>query len=115
MTAENKAKFVPIEIGIEDSDRVEVRNGLSVGDTVVTNGASSLRDNDTLVMAGQRPGQGGPPAGGGQGRPGGGQGRAPRGPGAQAQEAPAGAPAAPPASNGPAAPAEGGARRRPGL
>lgn len=115
MTAENKAKFVPIEIGIEDSDRVEVRNGLSVGDTVVTNGASSLRDNDTLVMAGQRPGQGGPAAGGGQGRPGGGQGRAPRGPGAQAQEAPAGAPAAPPASNGPAAPAEGGARRRPGL
>ena len=112
MTAENKAKFVPIEIGIEDSERVEVRKGVAVGDTVVTNGASSLRDNDTLVMAGQRGGPGGPGGGGGQGRQGGGgQGR---GPGAPATAAP-GAAAAAPASNGqPPADGAGGARRRPG-
>lgn len=118
MTAENKAKFVPIEIGIEDSDRVEVRKGLTAGDTVVTSGASALRDNDTLVLAGQRGGAGGPGGpGAGPGRPGGGggQGRGARGQGG-ADGAPTGAAAAAPASNGqPPAEAAGGARRRPGL
>lgn len=111
MTADNKAKFIPIEIGIEDADRVEVRKGLAVGDTVVTSGASALRDNDTLVMAGQRGGQGGP-GGGGQGRQGGGQGRGPRGDGAAAPGAAPGGPA----SNGqPPADGNGGGRRRPSL
>jgi RND family efflux transporter MFP subunit len=58
MTAENKAKFLPIETGIEDADRVEVRNGVTLADTLVTAGASSLRNDDTLVVAGQG-GQGG--------------------------------------------------------
>ena len=53
MTAENKAKFLPIETGIEDAERVEVRGGITAADTLVTAGASSLRENDTLVIAGQ--------------------------------------------------------------
>ena len=63
MTADNKAKFVPLEVGIEDATRVEARNGVSEGDTLVTSGASSLRNGDTLVLAGQRRGPGGPGAG----------------------------------------------------
>ena len=53
MTAENKAKFLPIETGIEDAERVEVRGGITAADTLVTAGASALRENDTLVIAGQ--------------------------------------------------------------
>ena len=84
MTAENKARFQPIEIGIEDADRVEVRAGLSASDTFVTNGASALRNNDTLIVAGQNGPSGG--AGGGR-RPG----------------TPGVSQAAPPAGNAPAA------------
>jgi len=58
MTADNKAKFLPLETGIEDAQRVEVRAGITTADTLVTSGASSLRENDTLVIAGQG-GQGG--------------------------------------------------------
>jgi RND family efflux transporter MFP subunit len=66
MTADNKAKFVPLETGIEDATRVEVRGGLTTADTLITGGASSLRDNDTLVVAGQggQGGRRGPGAGG---------------------------------------------------
>ncbi len=73
MTAENKAKFLPLETGIEDADRVEVRAGITTADALVTGGASALRDNDTLVIAGQGgarrgpQGEGGPPAGKRQG------------------------------------------------
>ncbi|MCC6988036.1 MAG: efflux RND transporter periplasmic adaptor subunit, partial [Acidobacteria bacterium] len=72
MNADNKATFQPIEIGIEDGDRVEVRAGITGTDTVVTSGASALRNNDTLIVAGQPQG-GGRPGGrrpGGQGQPG---------------------------------------------
>jgi membrane fusion protein (multidrug efflux system) len=61
MTADNKALFQPIEIGIEDESRVEARNGVAEGAKLVTSGASSLRDGDTLVLAGQRSGPGGTP------------------------------------------------------
>ncbi len=59
MSADNKARFKPIETGLEDATRVEVRGGITTADTLVTAGASSLRENDTLVIAGQG-GQGGP-------------------------------------------------------
>ena len=88
MTADNKAKFVPLEVGIEDDVRVEARNGISEADTLVTSGASSLRNGDTLVLAGQRGGAGA--AGGGQG----GQRRGPGGAGASAPTTPGGVPAA---------------------
>lgn len=113
MAADNKAKFQPLEIGIEDEAHVEARNGISAGDTLVTSGASSLRNGDTLVLAGQGGGQGGP---GGQG----GNGQRRRGAGAPgAGGAGAGAPGGnAPAADAPAAPPAGGAapdaaRRRP--
>lgn len=84
MTAENKAKFLPIETGLEDAQRVEVRAGLTTADTLVTSGASSLRDNDTLVVAGQG-GQGGPR---GSGSGGGGQAGGAGGPRKRAQNQP---------------------------
>ncbi len=68
MTADNKAKFLPLEVGIEDDTRVEVRNGITEGDTLVTTGASSLRNGDTLVLAGQRGGGAGGGPGGDDGR-----------------------------------------------
>lgn len=60
-TGDRKAKFVPIELGIEESERVEVRGGLAEGDTIVVNGAAALRSNDTLMVPGQSatPGQDG--------------------------------------------------------
>jgi RND family efflux transporter MFP subunit len=75
MTEDNKAKFQPLEIGIEDTERVEVRAGITSTDTIVTSGASALRNNDTLIVAGQPAGGGGRPGGrrpGGAGQPGGG-------------------------------------------
>jgi membrane fusion protein (multidrug efflux system) len=65
MTAENKAKFVAIETGIEDANHIEVRGGLAATDTLITAGAASLRENDTLVVAGQN-GQNGPGGPGGR-------------------------------------------------
>lgn len=112
MNADNKATFQPIEIGIEDGDRVEVRAGITGTDTVVTSGASALRNNDTLIVAGQPQG-GGRPGGrrpGGQGQPGAG---APPSGGGAAAPAPTGAPT--PRADGAAA-AEGGRQRgRPGA
>lgn len=72
MTDEGKARFLPLEIGIDDGDRVEVRKGLADGQPIVVNGAASLRSNDTLVVAGQRGGArpGGPRGLNGGGRPG---------------------------------------------
>ncbi len=96
MTSDNKAQFVPIEIGIEDENRVEARSGVAASDTFVTGGASSLRNGDTLVLAGQRAAPGGGPAGRPGGRPGAAPGEQPRGPGAPAAAAPAPEGAAPP-------------------
>ncbi len=100
MTSDNKAQFVPIEIGIEDENHVEARSGVASSDTFVTGGASSLRNGDTLVLAGQRGGPGARTGGG----PGGAPGERRGGPAAPAAAAPApGDAAAPP----------GAARRRP--
>lgn len=116
MAEDNKAKFLPLEIGIEDDAHVEARNGISAGDTLVTSGASSLRNGDTLVLAGQGGAGGGP--GGGQG----GNGQRRRGAGAPGSGggAGAGAPGAggAPGGDAPAAAPAGGAapdaaRRRP--
>jgi RND family efflux transporter MFP subunit len=93
-TAENRAVFVPVQVGLEEPDHVEVLGGIAEGDTIVVNGAGSLRANDQLLAAGAR----GPD--GRQGRPQGGTGAgAPRGGGG-------GRP------NGQGAPPEGGAPRQ---
>ncbi|MBM3780632.1 MAG: efflux RND transporter periplasmic adaptor subunit [Acidobacteria bacterium] len=68
---DNKAQFLPVTLGIEDGERVEIAAGLKVGDRFVTEGAGAVRRNDTLVV----PGQGGGPGQGRGGRPGGGGGQ----------------------------------------
>lgn len=70
--ADNRAKFVPVELGIEGTDHIEILGGLSEGDKFVTTGAAAVRNNDQLMVAGP----GGPGGGRGQGRGGpGGPGR----------------------------------------
>jgi RND family efflux transporter MFP subunit len=64
VAVEDKPRFVPVEIGLEDPARVEIRSGLKEGDRIVVAGAASIRASDTLVVAGQ----GGSAGGGGQGR-----------------------------------------------
>jgi RND family efflux transporter MFP subunit len=67
-TEDTKARFVPVEIGLEEADRVELTKGGQEGDAIVVGGAGSLRNGDQLVVAGQaapagRPGGQGPAQG----------------------------------------------------
>ena len=59
------AKFQPVEIGLQDEARVEVKSGIAEGATIITTGASALRDGDTVILPGQgergAPGGPGPP------------------------------------------------------
>ncbi|MDP1572067.1 MAG: efflux RND transporter periplasmic adaptor subunit [Vicinamibacterales bacterium] len=73
-TDDNKADFVTVQVGIDDATRVEITGGLTEGQRIVVVGASSLRQGDNLVVAGQAPPQGGQgrPGGAGKGRPQGG-------------------------------------------
>lgn len=74
---DNRAKFVPVQLGIEDTDRIEILGGLKEGDRIVTTGATAVRNNDQLVVAGAAGPGGGPGSGrGGRGAggPGGGRG-----------------------------------------
>jgi membrane fusion protein, multidrug efflux system len=63
---ENRAKFVPVTLGIEGSETIEILTGLKEGDKFVTTGAAAVRNNDQLLIAGEagRGGQGGRGAGG---------------------------------------------------
>lgn len=68
-TEDRKAQFVPVQIGLEEADRLEITGGVKDGDTIVITGAGSLRNGDTLVLPGQAaPGGPGAPGGRGQGR-----------------------------------------------
>jgi membrane fusion protein, multidrug efflux system len=60
LTEDNKAEFVPVQVGIDDTTRVEVTSGLQQGQRIVVVGASSLRQGDNLVVAGEAPPQGRP-------------------------------------------------------
>jgi len=78
-TEDNRAKFMPVVLGIEDLDRIEIKSGLKEGDKIVTTGATAVRNNDQLMVAGAaRPGGPGGPAGAPGGR--GGRGSGPRRP-----------------------------------
>lgn len=89
---QDRAMFVPLKLGIENPETIEVLDGLKEGAKFVNNGASAVKNNDQLVYAGQG---GGPGAGGGGGRGGrggrGGQGGG-QGQGAQGQGGPGGQP-----------------------
>jgi RND family efflux transporter MFP subunit len=81
-TEDTRAKFVPVQLGIEGTDTIEIVSGLKEGDQFITTGASAVRNNDQLVIAGgdgpSRPmggdgarkfgGNGGKKLGGGQGQ-----------------------------------------------
>ena len=51
--AENRATFFPVQLGIEDTDRIEIKAGLKEGDRIVTTGATAVRNNDVLIIAGE--------------------------------------------------------------
>ena len=72
---DRRARFVPVELGIEDAEQVEIKTGLNEGDRIVTTGATAVRNNDMLLIAGEAPtggmGRPGGPAGAGRGGRGG--------------------------------------------
>jgi RND family efflux transporter MFP subunit len=45
------ARFMPVQIGIRDGERIEVTSGLNDGARVITTGASALKDGDRIVAA----------------------------------------------------------------
>ena len=63
---DRRAQFVPVTLGIEGPEQIEILAGLKEGDRFVTTGAAAVRNNDQLIIAGE----GGP---GGAGAPGGSQ------------------------------------------
>ena len=68
----DRAVFMPLKLGIENSEQIEVTGGMNEGAQFVNIGAAAVRNNDQLLFAGQDGG----PNGAGQGRGGrGGQGR----------------------------------------
>jgi RND family efflux transporter MFP subunit len=80
---DRRAQFVPITLGIEGPEHIEILSGLKEGDQFVTTGAAAVRNNDQLLIAGEAASDGpsgsGRPAGKfGQGKFGGGEGGQPR-------------------------------------
>ncbi len=49
-----------VTLGLEEADRIEVTDGLTEGDEVVSTGATSLRDGAKVLLAGPGGGPGGP-------------------------------------------------------
>jgi hypothetical protein len=47
------AVFRVVQVGLEQSDVVEVLGGLDENETVITTGASALRDGDRITLPGQ--------------------------------------------------------------
>ena len=73
----NTVSFRPITVGVEEDTQIEIVDGLSEGDRIVTTGAAGLRDGDRVVLASgdgpsDAPVNGGARRGGGAGREGGG-------------------------------------------
>jgi RND family efflux transporter MFP subunit len=70
LVVENMAQFQPVVTGIQDPEYVEVLEGLSDGQVVVTTGALALRDGDAITLVDDVPEgragrgrRGGPPEG----------------------------------------------------
>ncbi|HEX6216170.1 MAG TPA: efflux RND transporter periplasmic adaptor subunit [Vicinamibacterales bacterium] len=61
---DRRAQFVPVTLGIEGPEQIEILAGLKEGDRFVTTGAAAVRNNDQLIIAGEgQPGGGGAPGG----------------------------------------------------
>jgi membrane fusion protein (multidrug efflux system) len=65
-TPDNRAKFKPVKVGLENAETAEILEGLSEGEVFVSAGAGALRHNDELVIAGMPQGA---PGGRGRGQP----------------------------------------------
>ncbi|MFN0107775.1 MAG: efflux RND transporter periplasmic adaptor subunit [Blastocatellia bacterium] len=63
-----KAKFVEVETGLTQEDKVELLGGLKLGDKVITQGVNLVKDGDRVSERGPG-GPGGPGGGGRQGGP----------------------------------------------
>jgi HlyD family secretion protein len=60
---QNRAVFKPIKVGLEDTQKAEVLDGLREGEIVISTGAGALRRNDQLIVAnGDGPSNRGPGA-----------------------------------------------------
>ena len=64
----DRATFVPLKLGIENSEDIEILSGIDEGTKFVNVGAAAVRNNDQLVYAGQAGGGPGKGGRGGQGR-----------------------------------------------
>jgi RND family efflux transporter MFP subunit len=66
---QKRAAFVPVTLGIEGPEQIEILSGLKEGDRFVTTGAGAVRNNDQLIIAGEVSDgpSGGPGAGGAAG------------------------------------------------
>ncbi len=62
---DGRAKFKAVKVGIENNDQAEILEGLTEGEVIVSTGASALRRDDQLVIAGGA--SGGPGGRGGRG------------------------------------------------
>ena len=49
--------FRPVRVGIEESEQIEILDGVAEGDRVVTTGAAALRDGDRVLLAGSSGGR----------------------------------------------------------
>jgi membrane fusion protein, multidrug efflux system len=68
---QDRATFVPLKLGIENSEQIEVISGMNEGAKFVNAGAGAVRNNDQLVFAGQTGGPNGAGQAGGRGGRGG--------------------------------------------
>ncbi len=68
-SADNRAAFKKVSVGIEDNAHAEILEGLAEGDVVISAGAGALRRDDQLTIAGQDGPSRGPAGGSGDGRP----------------------------------------------
>jgi RND family efflux transporter MFP subunit len=51
-SGDSTVSFRPVRIGIEESEQIEILDGVAEGDHVVTIGAAGLRDGDRVLLAG---------------------------------------------------------------
>jgi RND family efflux transporter MFP subunit len=64
LAAENDTvSFRPVSVGIDQDTQIEILQGLTEGDRVVTVGAAALREGDRVIIAGPGAGGGGDAAG----------------------------------------------------
>jgi RND family efflux transporter MFP subunit len=58
MIEEQIARFHPVTTGLQDGERIEIVDGLSEGERVITTGSIALRDGDRVTLVGADGGRG---------------------------------------------------------